>query len=162
MADPKFERNIQLGLLDRLLDAEPENTREAPMTRAESLRLFRQAVKRDLEFLLNTVQLPLEIPEGCPEARKSILKFGLPDVSSMSVQSPEDEQTLLASIQAAIEFFEPRLARARVTNKDAFNSTRQSITFHVEAMLMIDPAPERIAFDTVLEISKGAYSVKDN
>jgi hypothetical protein len=31
----------------------------------------------------------------------------------------------------------------------------------VEAMLMIDPAPERIAFDTVLEITKGSYSVKE-
>jgi len=26
---------------------------------------------------------------------------------------------------------------------------------------MIDPAPERISFDTVLEITKGAYSVKE-
>jgi len=26
---------------------------------------------------------------------------------------------------------------------------------------LIDPAPERISFDTVLEISKGAYSVKE-
>jgi hypothetical protein len=31
----------------------------------------------------------------------------------------------------------------------------------VEAVLMVDPAPERISFDTVLEISKGAYSVKE-
>jgi predicted component of type VI protein secretion system len=37
----------------------------------------------------------------------------------------------------------------------------QAVRFHVEAMLLIDPAPERIAFDTVLEISKGAYSVKE-
>jgi hypothetical protein len=28
-------------------------------------------------------------------------------------------------------------------------------------MLMIDPAPERISFDTVLEVTKGAYSVKE-
>jgi hypothetical protein len=26
---------------------------------------------------------------------------------------------------------------------------------------MMDPAPERIAFDTVLEVGKGAYSVKE-
>ena len=41
-------------------------------------------------------------------------------------------------------------------------ATQQAITFHVEAMLMIDPAPERISFDTVLEVTKGAYSVKDS
>jgi hypothetical protein len=27
---------------------------------------------------------------------------------------------------------------------------------------MIDPAPERISFDTVLEIAKGSYTVKED
>jgi predicted component of type VI protein secretion system len=53
------------------------------------------------------------------------------------------------------------LARARVIRKERWKKGQQTITFHVEAILMIDPAPERISFDTVLEISKGAYSIKD-
>ena len=48
-----------------------------------------------------------------------------------------------------------------MTSRDPYRATQQAITFHVEAMLMIDPAPERISFDTVLEMTKGAYSVKD-
>jgi type VI secretion system protein ImpF len=162
MAEIKHERSIQLGLLDRLIDLEPENRNEAPLTRAESLRRFRNAVKRDLEYLLNTTRMPLEIPDGCPEARKSILGFGLPDISGMSIQNPGDEHRLLRGLESAIELFEPRLSRIRVSCADPITSTQQSITFHVEALLMIDPAPERIAFDTVLDISKGAYSVKEN
>jgi type VI secretion system protein ImpF len=161
MADPKFERAIQLGLLDRLLDFEPEIRSEAPISRAESLRRFRSAVKRDLEALLNTVRVSFEIPETCPELRKSLLNYGLPDVSSMSLQSPSDERRLLRGLELAIETFEPRLSRARVTNSETITSSMQAVRFHVEAMLLIDPAPERIAFDTVLEISKGAYSVKE-
>jgi type VI secretion system protein ImpF len=64
MATPKFTKNIQQGILDRLIDLEPLNRQEAPMTRAESLRQLRAAVKRDLEWLLNTTRMPIEVPES--------------------------------------------------------------------------------------------------
>ena len=79
----------------------------------------------------------------------------------MSLQSPTDERRLLRGLELAIEMFEPRLARAKVTSSEQITSSMQAVRFHVEAILLIDPAPERIAFDTVLEISKGAYSVKE-
>jgi type VI secretion system protein ImpF len=161
MPAPKITKNIQQGLLDRLLDNEPDNRYEAPMTRPESLRLFRMAVKRDLEWLLNTTRMPIEIPETCAEVNSSVLCYGLPDVASISVQDYGDEQKLMRSLEEAIEMFEPRLARVRVTGRDAYSAVQQAITFHVEGMLMIEPAPERISFDTVLEISKGSYSVKE-
>ena len=63
--------------------------------------------------------------------------------------------------RGTIESFEPRLRRIRVTNPTEVGSTQQAIVFHVDALLMMDPAPERIAFDTVLEVSKGAYTVKE-
>ena len=162
MANPKFTKNIQQGILDRLIDLEPLNRQEAPMTRAESLRQFRLAVKRDLEWLLNTTRMPIEVPEACAEVENTVLFYGLPDIASISLQNPGDEQRLLRSLESVIEMFEPRLARARVTSRDPYRSTQQAITFHVEAMLMIDPAPERISFDTVLEVTKGAYSVKES
>lgn len=161
MADLKYERSIQLGLLDRLIDHEPDNRSEAPVSRAESLRRYRAAVKRDLEWLFNTTRMPISIPEACKELENSLFRFGLPDITTMSLQSGSDEQHLLDSIETAISTFEPRLARPRVTSREEFTATRQSITFHVEAILLIDPAPERIAFDTVLEIAKGSYSVKE-
>jgi type VI secretion system protein ImpF len=161
MAEQKFEKALQLGLLDRLLDYEPDTRSEPVITRAESLRRFRASVKRDLEALLNTVRISFEIPESCPELRKSLLNYGLPDVSSMSLQSPTDERRLLRGLEQAIETFEPRLSRARVTSSETMTSSMQAVRFHVEALLLIDPAPERIAFDTVLEISKGAYSIKE-
>jgi len=161
MANPKYIKNIQQGLLDRLIDLDPQERQEAPLSRAESLRQLRMAVKRDLEFLLNTTRMPIEIPESCAEVDNTVLFFGLPDISTVGIHDPADEQRLLRSLEKAIEVFEPRLARARVTSKERYRPAQQSITFHVEAMLMIDPAPERISFDTVLEISKGAYSVKD-
>jgi len=162
MPSPKSAKNIQQGLLDRLIDNEPQNRNEDPMTRSESLRQFRLAVKRDLEYLLNTTRMPIEVLEFCEEVKRSVLFFGLPDIASISLQNAGDEQRLMRSLEVAIKLFEPRLVRARVTSREAYTSTRQAITFHVEAMLMIEPAAERISFDTVLEITKGEYSVKDS
>jgi type VI secretion system protein ImpF len=161
MANPRFIRNVQQGLLDRLVDYEPENRFETPLTRAESLRQLRLSVKRDLEWLLNSTRMPIEIPESCKEVEKSLLFYGLPDISSVSGHDNARQLRLQRSLEEAIQTFEPRLSRARVISREKFRATKGSITFHVEALLMIDPAPERISFDTVLEISKGAYTVKD-
>jgi len=160
-ANSKFVKNVQPCLLDRLIDMDPDTRQEASISRNESLRQFRLAVKRDLEWLLNTTCAPLEIPETCEELKKSLLFYGLPDISSIALHDAGDEQKLLKTLEESIEFFEPRLAHARVTAKEAYHPTQQAITFHVEAVLMVDPAPERISFDTVLEITKGAYSVKE-
>jgi len=161
MPTPKFNKNIEQGLIDRLIDNEPDNRYEATMNRAESLRRFRLSVKRDLEWLLNTTRMPIEVPEFCTEVDRSVLFFGLPDVASISVHDYDDEQKLMRSLEEAIMMFEPRLSKVRVTGRDAFSTAQQAITFHVEALLMIEPAPERISFDTVLEISKGSYSVRE-
>jgi type VI secretion system protein ImpF len=161
MAEQRFEKTIQPGLLDRLIDENPDTRGEAPISRNESLRRFRAAIKRDLEWLLNTVDSGLDLPAAYREARKSVLTYGLPDVSGFSLQNKADESRLLRSIEEAIENFEPRLRRVRVSNPSEVSSTQQAIVFHVDALLMMDPAPERIAFDTVLEVGKGAYSVKE-
>ena len=36
------------------------------------------------------------------------------------------------------------------------------LRFQIEALLMIEPAPERITFDTKLELTSGEYSVEGN
>jgi len=161
MPPQKLDRIVQQGLLDRLLDYEPDNRFEPAMSRAESLRQYRLAVKRDLEWLLNTTRMPIPVPEPCKETLKSVLFYGLPDIASIVLSNAGDEQRLLRSLEAAIATFEPRLSRARVISKERFRRGKQSITFHVDAMLMIEPAPERISFDTVLEITKGEYNVRE-
>src|SRR5580700_3375309 len=122
MANPKFVKNVQQGLLDRLIDTEPDNRFEVPMSRVESVRQLRLAVKRDLEWLLNSTRMPIEVPESCEEVDKSVLFYGLPDISSVSITDLTQQQRLQKSLEAAIEMFEPRLARARVTSRERFRA----------------------------------------
>jgi type VI secretion system protein ImpF len=160
MAHLDVERNAQQCLLDKLIDYEPDVKVEAQLTRAESLRHLRAAVKRDLEWLLNSIRSVEPVPEGYTELRKSLFYYGLTDITSVTLESVQDEQQLLRSLEAAITMFEPRLTRVHVITYERVTKKKQAIQFYVEALLMVDPAPERISFDTVLEIAKGTYQVR--
>ncbi len=155
------ERTVQQSLLDRLIDIEPGSNIDLPLTRSQSLRQLRASVKRQVEWILNTVRTVEEAPAGCRELRKSLFNYGLPDVTSVALDSAQDEQRMLHSLESAISQFEPRLTRVRVTSYERLSRKSAAIQFHVDALLMIEPAPERISFDTVLEVSRGSYQIKD-
>lgn len=160
MANPDYDRAVQQGLLDRLIDLDPEHQVEANLTRAESLRRLRHSVRRDIEWLLNTIRSN-EAPPGLAELKKSLYTFGIPDISSMSLESAQDGNKLLRGLERAIAQFEPRLSNVRVTALDNITRKKMYIEFHIEALLLIDPLPERLSFDTVFEVARGAYKVKD-
>jgi type VI secretion system protein ImpF len=78
----------------------------------------------------------------------------------MALNNPQDERRLLHALETTIARFEPRLARVKVTAAGKLTKKAVTLQFQVEGVLLIDPAPEHITFDTVLEVSRGSYSVK--
>ena len=54
MARALGETTITISVLDRLIDLEPESRAENQLSRSQSLRLVKAAVRRDLEWLLNS------------------------------------------------------------------------------------------------------------
>ena len=55
--------------------------------------------------------------------------------------------------------FEPRLMNVRVVLVESTQLKAQQVRFTIEATLRMDPSPEQIVFDTVLEVSRGTYDV---
>jgi type VI secretion system protein ImpF len=88
---PRTDHEIRItpSILDRLIDNEPQATREAPRTQAQSLAELKTSVKRDLEWLLNTRHNGVEIPETLEELNQSLAIYGLPDLASLSVRNPD-------------------------------------------------------------------------
>ena len=43
---------------------------------------------------------------------------------------------------------------------DSGSNNGRQLRFQIEALLLMDPAPELISFDTVLELASGEYQVK--
>src|ERR1017187_10982252 len=105
MARSPGDVTVTLSVLDRLIDREPSNSAEAHPSRAESVRQLKRGVLRDLEWLLNTRCNVPDPGESMQEVSRSLPVYGLPDFSSYSMSSPDDQDRLLRRITAAIKLF---------------------------------------------------------
>lgn len=153
MSTRRAENLVTQSLIDRLCD-----TDDWPVTRQQSMRQYRESVKRDVEYLLNTRCPPIEDLALYPKAAGSVVNFGLPDLSSYS-ESSTDQNALLAAMLQTLRRFEPRIQNPRVvvTRPDMLS---RSIRFHIEGRIRFDTTVENIEFDTVLELTRGEYEVK--
>jgi len=153
MAKTKTENLVTQSLLDRLCDTE-----DWPTTRQNSMRVYRESVKRDVEWLLNSRKPPIPELPGYPKAAASVINYGLPDLNSFS-DSGKDQSALLVSIMQTLRIFEPRIQNLKVFLARSDNLTR-SLRFHIEGRIQFDTSVEEISFDTVLELTRGEYEVK--
>lgn len=154
MARSTTETLVTQSVLDRVTAVE-----DWPATRSQSLRFFKEALKRDLEWLLNTRQPPIPELAGYPLAKASVINYGLPDITSLGLASASDHRRLRIAIETCLSNYEPRLTDVRVTLQGS-DSADHRLRFHIEGNMKLDPAPEEISFDTVLELSSGEYKVK--
>jgi type VI secretion system protein ImpF len=157
----EIERTVQPSLLDRLTDYEPKSDVEGRVGYLESVRHFKVGLQRDLEWLLNTRRIPVLAPEQFEEVTHSVYHYGLPDITSISRDSPDARERLLRRVEDAIALFEPRLANVRISVAEVEGEKRRrELRFHVEGTLLMDPSPEQVVFDTVLHFASGDYEVQ--
>jgi type VI secretion system protein ImpF len=149
------DSRVSLSIIDRL---DPKLADASSFS--ESVSELRNAVRRDLDRLLNTRRIADPAGDAFVEVRKSVYHYGLPDITSVSGDSDSARRRLVRQVEEAIELFEPRLTNVRVmTMETPARAERRQIRFHIEALLRVDPDPERVAFDTVLETASGRISV---
>lgn len=151
-------KGIKPGLLDRLMDERPDAGRGMPLT-SEQLK---DSVARDLEALLNTrLAFDPAILNGYPEARASMLHYGLQDFAGYCLTSSVDRAAVCTSIQDAIEAHEPRLREVTAT-LDAAPGSVNRLSFIIHARLALPDSSEPVNFNAVLQPSSLHYAVKRN
>jgi type VI secretion system protein ImpF len=161
MAKNEIERTVQPSLLDRLTDTDPRSSTDERVTFADSVRRFKASLQRDLEWLLNTRRIPEAVPEDWFEqVPRSVHYYGIPDITSLSRDSRDSRNILLRDVEAAIATFEPRLTDVHISVVEVEGEQfRRELRFHIEATLRMDPTPEQVVFDTVLNFASGEYDV---
>lgn len=159
MAGLQRRSSITVSLLDRLMDDAPHEATDPPRNLYQDFETLKSAVKRDLELLLNTRREAGPSLEEYPEARRSLLAYGLPDFSNLSYASEDDRKRMREEIETSIQIFEPRLADVHVAIGSPDNQTQQ-LSFRVDALLRVDPAPAPVTFDAVVEITTQQYEVR--
>jgi type VI secretion system protein ImpF len=157
----KYNDNIRItpSVLDRLIDEDPDRVFEAPPSRSKSIEDLKLSVKRDLEWLLNTRQDAAGAASGLKELTHSLATYGLPDFSSFSVKNPSDPTRMQRILEKAISSFEPRLEGVTVTLVPV-RDLEQKLRFRIDARLRVEPAPEPVTFDTVLQAVSNQYTVR--
>jgi type VI secretion system protein ImpF len=154
------ENVVVQSVLERLIDLEPQNEGEPQANRAQSVRQLKGALRRDLEWLLNTRRTPEAVDSQYEELEKSLFNYGLADLSSLSWENTHDRTRLARNIEKVLSIFEPRLKKVRVLPIGDISATQNVLRFQIDGLLDMSPAPERISFDTVLQLSSGEYQVK--
>jgi type VI secretion system protein ImpF len=160
MADSTADRTVRLSIIDRLIDDNPKLAADPPSTWAESVRRLKASVLRDLDWLLNTRRVIEPASDIYPEVQQSLYHYGLPDMTSVSRDSTAAARLLASQVEDTIRLFEPRLDAVRVLAVEQAGGERRELHFVIEALLRMDPNPERVVFDTVLETVRGEFRVE--
>jgi type VI secretion system protein ImpF len=152
------EFDLVPSVLDRLIDNEPDVSTEPQVNRSVRVGQVKESVKRDLEWLLNTKRTIVEIPAELRHLNASLLTFGLPDFTHASLNRADDKRALQQAVEIVVRRFEPRLKDVAVTVLEAREFDR-GLRFRIDAKLDIEPAPEAVSFDSVLDLSNKSFAI---
>lgn len=163
MAELAPRERLQPSLLDRLTDDEPDKGVESRERRVLSIRTLREGVLRDLAWLLNTTNLlSVTSMQKLPHLANSVINYGMPDLSGMSVAGL-NLVDLERCIRQAIWDYEPRLVRSSVSVRAIAESAgdNNKIMFEIEADMWAQPYPERLYLKTELDVDRATIKLTE-
>ena len=160
MAKIREDQPLMPSVLDRLIDYDPGNKRDAPSSRAQVLRELKLSVRRDLENLLNTRRRCLEWPPTFTELEVALVNYGIPDFTGTVLSRQRQREEFRRTVEKVIRVFEPRFKQVQVEMLDNSEPTDHTLRFRINALLHAEPAPEPVVFDSALEPTRGTYEVK--
>jgi len=165
MADFTDRERLQPSLLDRLTDNQPRNQRESRDDRVLSINQLKQSVLRDLEWLLNTEQLPTTVDlTDYPEVQRSVINYGRPALSGKA-GSTVDLKQLQRQIHQAIIDFEPRILADSLSIRINFDDevhSRNALSFEIEGQLWAQPLPLNLFLRTDVDLESGTVVVVED
>jgi type VI secretion system protein ImpF len=165
MVETVAQERLQPSLLDRLIDDEPDKSLESGDKRVLTKQALRQAVLRDLAWLLNaTGYCPALSDKTHPNANNSVINYGLPTMSgqySSSMQKAVMEQ----SLRQAILRFEPRILPKTLEVEVILDSyvmdSHNRVGLVIRGMLWAQPVPLEFLLRSRIDLEDGRFTVEE-
>lgn len=164
MSEIASRERLQPSLLDRLTDNASEQKRESFDQQTLNMAQLRQAVLRDLAWLLNSTNLATTIElKATPLTARSTVNFGIPGFAGL-ISSATRLSGLEAALAEAIRAFEPRIrpdtlkVRMRERTED---DPGPSVLFEIRGELWAYPAPQQIFVETAIDLETRLAQVTD-
>ena len=157
--------NLQPSLLDRLTDERRDKTKESVSQQVLSHQQYKEAVIRDLAWLLNTVSMDSVFDlSSYPEINRSVLNYGMPDISGHTSASV-DTTHLQKELKSAIYRFEPRIIPNSLKVKvhsDPDVMSHNSLVFEIEGVVFGHPMPFPVLLRSELDLECGEFTVTED
>ncbi|MBX9609160.1 MAG: type VI secretion system baseplate subunit TssE [Gammaproteobacteria bacterium] len=164
MADNASQDRILPSLLERLTDEEPERKQDTREQRVLSMRRYKESVLRDLAWLLNTTNAGMgNEMRAHPEAARSVLNFGIPDLAG-TTSSTVNPHTLAKAIREAILVFEPRILAHTLDvqlSVDDDSRLHNRLEMIITGDLWASPVPVHVLVNTAVDLETGAFGVSE-
>lgn len=138
------------SLLDRLID-DSDNASQQNNRGYVSQFSYRQAIRRDLETLLNTKIHWCTWPEWYGELERSLFSYGLPDFSSMPLSSQDGRERLCQIVEETIRKFEPRCIDTSVSIVEKEQPLDRVLQLKIFALCHAEFGPEEMVFNSEVE-----------
>lgn len=165
MGQWSLKERLQPSLLDRLTDLKPAESKESSSHQSMSQTQFKEAVIRDLGWLLNTVALDVcEDLSKFPEVQRSVINFGLPDMSGHT-SSNVDARVMETAIRKAVQLFEPRIIRNSLkvrVHSDPDAMSHNSLIFEIAGSVFGQPSPFQVVLKSELDLECGEFQLKES
>lgn len=161
MARSDSEGVLRASVLDRLLAGESSSGGRTVHEHV-GVRELRNAVARDLEWLLNSRRWVTWDLGELEEARESILTYGVPDFSTYSWRNKSDAQSISKLLEEVIRRFEPRLLprSVRVEALPSGDVDDFRVRLRIDAVLHVEPISEPVSFDTDVDLDNSWIDVR--
>lgn len=153
-------RPLMRSILDRLLDDAPYSPADPPVSDALQVRDLREAIRRDLELLLNTRRCVQSPSASFPELQNSLRTFGVDGVVAANLMTDEAKLALARSIERSISRFETRLSNVRVTVLKSRSMTARALRMRIEATFRLHEGMPPISFESVIDPASQRFQVE--
>ena len=166
MADLNSVDRLQPCLLDRLFDDEPRRLSESKQDKVMSMARFKDGVKRDIEWLLNSKSRFDYLDDArFGEVKRSVLNYGIRDFTGLSSENLQLD-TLERIIRNSLIEFEPRLipGTLRVSYIEPVESAStlrkiNALDFEISGKVWAEPLPQDFLLRTEVSLESGMISV---
>ena len=165
MVDPleryrQRDRVLARSILDRLIDEAPDHAADPPMSFVDQVRDVREAIRRDLEALLNTRRCPATPPAALAELKDALVSYGVDGVVSANLMTDEAKLKLAAAIERRIALFETRLSDVRVTILKSRTMTERALRLRIQATFRLHEGMPPISFESTIDPSTQRFLVE--
>lgn len=161
MPDSRRNHPLMPSVLDRLTHSKRPSEDDFERRRAALIRQKKEQLQRDLQNLLNTRWLCVEVPDEFDELATSLVRYGIPDFTGANAASVRNREDFLDLIRESIERFEPRLRNVHLELMDPGDEpVSRELRFYIYAVFVTDVDSEEVEFISTMEPASGTFSVK--